>query len=144
MARVLKVIVNGVEIEAGGEVEVHVQDGPVERTLTFGDDVREQVFKGDYEVSDEDLSYDDLFGNSADCFEDDEEDEEEDVCYDCGEHVCDCTCYDGEDDEGGDDDDGEDPEAALQTWDDLADEDEPWGPDDVVSLTSSGVEAVGF
>jgi len=123
MARVFKVIMNGVEIEAAGEVEVHVQDGPVNRVLTFGDSAREQVFKGDNEVSDDDLPYDDLFGNSSDFYEDDEGGDN--FCDSCGDHVDDCSCYDDEDDE--DDEDG----------DEDGDDDEPWGPDDVVSIVES-------
>lgn len=99
MARVTKVVIGGREIETtatSGEVEVHIQDGPVDRILTFGEDAREQVLKGGDEVEDSNLSYGDLFGNSPDSYED-EDDEEE--CCDCGLPLSCCDCDDFEDED---------------------------------------------
>jgi hypothetical protein len=103
MARVIKVVING------REVEVHVQDGGVERILTFGDTVREQVSHDGIEVKDSDSPYGDLFGTQSDLY-DDEEYTEDDL--------------DDDDDDLYEDDD----------WGDHDDEEEDWDDDDVVGI----------
>lgn len=134
MAKVIKVVANGLNIPVTGEAEVHVEDDHVVRVLTFGDTAREQVLCGGEEVDDYYLPYGDLFGNDTGLY-DDPDDEEEECCPECYESIYECTCDDEDDDDLFDDEDDDlndeddqaeyDDEVAIQAGEDILDDDNP-------------------